>query len=28
VAQTWAGSDWNPEDVANAVKAVALKAAR
>jgi protein SCO1 len=28
VAQIWAGSDWNPEDVANAVKAVALKAAR
>jgi len=28
VAQTWAGSDWNPDDVASAVKAVALKAAR
>jgi len=28
VAQTWAGSDWKPEDVANAVKALALKAAR
>jgi protein SCO1 len=28
VAQTWAGSDWNPDDVASAVKALALKAAR
>ena len=28
VAQTWAGSDWNPDDVAGAVKALALKAAR
>ena len=28
VAQTWAGSDWNPDDVASAVKAMALRAAR
>jgi len=28
VAQTWAGSDWNPDDVAGAVKTLALKAAR
>jgi protein SCO1/2 len=28
VAETWAGSDWNPDDVAGAVKSLALKAAR
>jgi len=28
VAQTWAGSDWNPDDVASAVKALAMKATR
>ena len=28
VAQTWPGSDWNPDDVAGAVKSLALKATR
>jgi len=28
VVQTWAGSDWNPDYVAGAVKSLALKAAR
>ena len=28
VAQTWAGSDWNPDDVASAIKSLALKVTR